>query len=139
MSKYNHRMVVIYYGLKTKTCIIPPLKWPPSRFGRTMHCGWQWLFKGGQTAKHLSFWEWHNIVPRVFPLVEVMERVWERDWEWQIKMGMRKPYTIIKTELNKFTKSHGATFDWKCVQKVQEHCILPFHGVSFGVVWSPKR
>jgi hypothetical protein len=37
-------MVVIYYGLKTETSIIPPLKWPPSRFGRTMHCGWQWFF-----------------------------------------------------------------------------------------------
>jgi hypothetical protein len=23
MSKYNHRMVVIYYGLKTETSIIP--------------------------------------------------------------------------------------------------------------------
>ena len=33
MSKYNHRMVVIYYGLKTETSIIPPLKWPPSMFG----------------------------------------------------------------------------------------------------------
>jgi hypothetical protein len=29
---------------KPKHNIIPPLKWPPSRFGRTMHCGWQWLF-----------------------------------------------------------------------------------------------
>jgi hypothetical protein len=35
MSKYNHRMV-IYYGLKTETAIIAPLKWPPSRFGRTI-------------------------------------------------------------------------------------------------------
>jgi hypothetical protein len=45
-------MVVIYYGLKTETSIIPPaLKWPPSRFGRAMHCGWQWLFK---TYRHLK-------------------------------------------------------------------------------------
>ena len=37
-------MVVICYELKTETSIITPLKWPPSRFRRTMHCGWQWLF-----------------------------------------------------------------------------------------------
>jgi hypothetical protein len=30
MSKYNHRMVEIYDGLKTKTWITPPIKWPPS-------------------------------------------------------------------------------------------------------------
>jgi hypothetical protein len=30
MSKYNHRMVEIYDGLKTKTWITLPIKWPPS-------------------------------------------------------------------------------------------------------------
>jgi hypothetical protein len=33
MNKYNNRMVVIYYGLKTERSIITLLKWPPSGLG----------------------------------------------------------------------------------------------------------
>jgi hypothetical protein len=46
MSKYNHRMFEIYDGLKTKTWITLPIKWPPSIvWARTMHCSWHCPFK----------------------------------------------------------------------------------------------
>ena len=43
------------------------------------------------------------------------------------KMGMGKPYTTIKTELNNFKKSYGESFDWieNVPKKVQGDCILP--------------